>query len=217
MVHSYSALPSFDVSKILDMSLSNLSTFSIFKALKVILFAILISVVWIILVVARDLLRPRFSALRALPIPEGGTFFMGHFGGMRNDWHARMIQKYGHVFRYKIGLGVSDRLTVLSHSSLVYTYASRNLLLYITNGSLRLLFTERNDVHHRHQSPELYPQQSHVSLNTSIQTKPWTIYWKRYVYRSYVFLHTTPIPISISAPWRSQASRFCPSSHRIRF
>jgi hypothetical protein len=147
-IGSFYNAQSFDGSKILDVLPSTLSAFSIFKALKITLIVLLISVVWTILFVARGFLRPRFSALRALPIPEGGTFLMGHFSGMRNDWHKRMVQKYGHVIRYKIGLGVSDCLTVFSQSSHVYTYASRNLLLYITNVSLWLLFTEGDDVHH---------------------------------------------------------------------
>jgi hypothetical protein len=142
MVSFYNALLVLDVSKILDMSLSILSTFPIFKAFKIILLVLLISVLWITLFVTRELLRPRLSALRALPGPEGGTFLLGHLSVMCEDWHKQMIQEYGHVIRYKVDLGVSGRLTVLFHPSHVYNDASRDLVLSITNFSRPLLFTE---------------------------------------------------------------------------
>ncbi|PVG01510.1 cytochrome P450 [Serendipita vermifera] len=54
-----------------------------------------------------------FSPIKDVPAPEGGGFFLGHLGEIRKadagDWHEEMIERYGHVLRYKHFFG-SDRL-----------------------------------------------------------------------------------------------------------
>jgi hypothetical protein len=103
MISFYNALT------VLDVSMS-----SIFKTLKILVITISIIIVWMILYLIRNFLRPRFSAVAALSCPDGGTLALGHLadmntpGCMGDEWHREMVQKYGHVFRYKIGLGVRN-------------------------------------------------------------------------------------------------------------
>jgi hypothetical protein len=58
----------------------------------------------------KTLLHNFFSPLRELPVPDGAGFVLGHLNAIRKaeggDWHEEMLEKYGHVMRYKAFFGV---------------------------------------------------------------------------------------------------------------
>lgn len=59
----------------------------------------------------QQLVRPYFSALRALPGPKSSSIFLGNIQDFQKvdegAWHERMTQEYGHVVAYTELIGVS--------------------------------------------------------------------------------------------------------------
>jgi len=58
----------------------------------------------------RLMVRVKLSRARIVPGPSGGKFFLGHLGYIRDsakgEWHGQIIEKYGHVVKYRVVLGV---------------------------------------------------------------------------------------------------------------
>jgi len=58
----------------------------------------------------RRLVRVKLSRARMVPGPSGGHFFLGHLVYVRDSekggWHEEIIEKYGHVVKYRTILGV---------------------------------------------------------------------------------------------------------------
>ncbi|KAG8815207.1 hypothetical protein FRC19_001184 [Serendipita sp. 401] len=81
-----------------------------------------------LLKLARRIIRSRFSPLRVIPGPGNGHIVFGHMKKIRTRkqglWHEEMIQRYGHVIKYKAYFGVDRVYTtdtkavnyVLNHS-----------------------------------------------------------------------------------------------------
>ncbi|CAG7850455.1 SubName: Full=Related to Cytochrome P450 {ECO:0000313/EMBL:CCA72147.1} [Serendipita indica DSM 11827] len=107
------------------------------------------------------ILRPRFSPMRALKGPSGGSLFFGHLKLAGNQqpvgaWHRAQLKKYGHVLCYK-GFMNQDRLLttdlkaiqhILTNSAIYHKpYEARYSLSRLLGRGL--LFAEGNE--HRRQ------------------------------------------------------------------
>ncbi|PVG01506.1 cytochrome P450 [Serendipita vermifera] len=86
----------------------------------------------------RKLLWNYSSPLRDLPVPDNASFVLGHLNAIRKadggDWHEAMLDKYGHVMRYKAFFG-SDRMFTIDPKAVNHILA--NSLIYEKPDDLR--------------------------------------------------------------------------------